>query len=150
MSAAPQIGSGRLVAGFAAGAAIPILMFVVVFWPTWQAVVLVGIFLAAVALALVGLPAYLLLRRFNLLNVYSAALLGGFLCTLPLYYFSIENALTTHSMTRDTTQLIVDGRLTFQGFLHLFVYDPLWLFIPGAVGGIVGWLVAAGFRIRAT
>lgn len=150
MSTPAAIGAGRLFAGFAAGATIPILAFAVVFWPSWQPVLLVGIFLACLLFGLIGIPFYFILRRLGLLNIYNAALLGGILCTLPLYYFSFYNAFTTHSMTRDTTELIVDGRLTLQGFLHLFVYDPLWLFVPGAVGGIVGWLVAAGFRTRAS
>lgn len=149
MSEHRTISAGRLFAGFAAGATIPILTFAVIFWPSWHLVFLIGIFFAALLLGVIGIPVYFVLRRLGLLNIYSAALLGGILCTIPLYYFSIYNALTTHSMTRETTPLIVDGRLTLQGFLHLFVYDPLWLFVPGAIGGLIGWLVSAGFRTHA-
>lgn len=150
MSETHHIGAGRLFAGFAAGAAIPILAFIVLLWPTWQAVLVIGVFLAALLLGVVGIPAYFVLRRFGLVNIYTAILLGGILCTLPLYYFSFYNAFTTHSMIRDETHLIIDGRLTFQGFLYLFVYDPFWLFAAGALGGLIGWFVAAGFRLRAS
>lgn len=149
MNDAQNISGPRLFAGFAAGAAVPLAAFAFLLWPSWQAVLLIGIFFAALLLLVIGMPAFFILRRFGLLNIYAAILLGGILCALPVYYFSFYNALTTHSMTRDDAQLIIDGRLTLQGFLHLFVYDPVWLFVPGAVGGLVGWLVAAGFRTRA-
>lgn len=150
MNETHRISAGRLFAGFAAGAAIPILTFIPLFWPAWHAVLVIGALLAALLLGVVGIPVYLVFRRFGLLNIYTAVLLGGILCTLPLYYFSFYNAFTTHSMIRDGTNLIVAGRLTFQGFLHLFIFDPLWLFVPGALGGLIGWLVAAGFRTRAS
>lgn len=132
----PKISIPRAIAGFAAGAAFVLAVYSWLLWPAWDAVLLVGGGLGAAFIAILGLPVFFFLRKKGMLSVYAAAILGSIFCMGVPLYIAVANMLEGMSMpSLSATELIF--------WLQYFL-------LPGLAGGIIGWLVAAGFRIRAS
>jgi hypothetical protein len=127
----------RAFAGFATGTAFVLAIYSWLLWPAWDAVLLVGGATAVAIIAPAGFPAFFFLRKRGMLSVYAAALLGGILCLLPallLAFFNLFNAPEVYRAQPETGPLFL---------LQYFV-------LPGVIGGVIGWLAAAGFRLRAS
>ena len=134
MSAPYDIQAGRVVAGAIAGAVVALAYFAVQFREAWPLAVMFGGPPAAVGLVAL-VPIYFVLRRWQLLNVYVAILLGGVMTLTPY-------ALVT-AYDYDEPPGKYDDPLL------IFVEEPMWFFGSGALGGAAGWLVAFGWRARA-
>jgi hypothetical protein len=78
--------------------------------------------------------AYVLLRRWQLLNIYATLLIGGMVAALPYVGYAVTYA--------------VDPLFLSSGRPDLAVLVPLWFFGGGAIGAGVAWLVGVGFRVR--
>jgi len=130
-----SIGLPRALAGFLAGTAFVLAIYSFLMWPAWQPVLIIGGGAAVIVIALLGIPAFLLLRKRNVLSIYVAAALGGIFCATPSLYLAVSNILEGNASPHTSV-------LEFLTWLLFFV-------LPGIGGGITGWLVAAGFRIRA-
>ena len=131
-----RISMPRAIAGFVAGAAVVLAIYSWLLWPAWDAVLLVGGGTGLVVIGLLGVPALLLLRRKAMLSVYAAAALGGIFCSIPPLVLAVTNAL----------QGITPPSLSSTEILFWLQY----FLLPGILGGIIGWFVAAGFRLRAS
>lgn len=130
-----KISFPRAIAGFAAGAAFVLAFYFWQLWPDWQPVVIFGGGVGIVVIALLGIPLFFLLRKRGMLSVYAAAILGAFFCLAPIWALSIPS--------------LIGGGKELPGSAELEFW-LLYLLLPGAGGGIVGWLAAAGFRLRAS
>lgn len=126
----------RATIGFGCGAAVTLAIFVFLAWPAWQLVLLFGAAIASLVILIAGIPLFLLLRAKQLLNVYFSVLLGGLFSVAVPAGITIFNALFVSDLTDGHLKSALDTFLLF--------------FVPGALGGLVGWLVAAGWRVRAT
>lgn len=130
-----RISTPRVLAGFAAGAAFVLAIYSWLLWPAWGAVLLVGGASAAVIVAVLGFPALLFLRKRGMLSVYAAAVLGGIFCMIPPLFLAITNAI----------EGVTPAALGSTEILFWLQY----FLLPGIAGGIIGWIVAAGFRTQA-
>jgi hypothetical protein len=141
-----------------AGAAVPIFSWAVLSGPLWPFVLLFGIPCAIFFIGVVLWPVYVTLQRKHWLTIWWAAFLGGLLAALPILLFFLPTAIKTvfdigdpagGSSTSVGGQLLIDrGRLTSAGWYQYFVVATWPFCLLGAIGGVVGWLVAAGFRLR--
>ncbi len=137
MSEPPRITFPRVLIGFAAGAVIVLGYFTLLLWPDWTfALVAAGGFGLALVL-LLGLPAFVFLRRRQMLSIYAATLLGGILCALPAIAVGLIN-------------FIDDGAKITRVYPESIAFVLIFFFLPGCIGGLIGWLAAAGFRLRAS
>jgi hypothetical protein len=141
-----DIKTWRLALGFAIGAAIPVCSYAVLTGPLWPITLVVGGVLAAVLVFILGLPIYAFLNRRQMLNVFLAIILGGLLTTLPNFLMRLPSGGLQTLVVGNTT-LVEGGRLTAEGWRNLLVDMPLIFFPMGAVGGLVAWLIAVGFRV---
>jgi hypothetical protein len=132
---AERISALRAVAGFAAGTAFVLAVYSWLLWSAWFPVLVVGGGTALVVLGIFGVPAFLLLRKRGMLSVYAAAILGGIFCTIPPALLAFSNWNGGFA-----GQELGSGEVLF--WLQYFA-------LPGVIGGLFGWLVAAGWRIRA-
>ncbi len=131
-----KIPAHRIAAGFIAGAIVAIGIYEWLLWPPSVLVAVIGGGIAAILIPLIAVPILIKLRRKEMLSIYAAALLGGALTLLPalmLGFFNLFNSPEVYQSQPET------------GLLFLLQY----FFLPGAIGGAFGWLVAAGFRTRA-
>jgi hypothetical protein len=125
----------RAIAGFLAGAAVVLIFYLWQLWPDWQPVVLFGGGAGIIVIAILGIPSFLLLRKHGMLSIYAAAILGAIFCWAPILLITLSN--------------LIGGSKELPGAAELEFW-LLYLLLPGLCGGIVGWLVAAGFRLRAS
>lgn len=131
-----RISMPRILSGFGSGAAVTLAIFVFLAWPAWQYVLLIGGGLASILILVVGFPLFALLRSKQLLNVYFSIALGGLLSlVVPAGIVLINVFIASHPS---------------ESFLNRILETLLFFFLPGAVGGLVGWFVAAGWRVRAS
>jgi hypothetical protein len=130
-----RISTARAVAGFAAGAAFVLVFYLWQLWPAWGPVLAIGGGAGVLVIAIIGIPSLLFLRSRGMLSVYAAAILGAVLCLTPVLCLTAINFFT--------------GPMEWPGQAELEFW-LLYLMLPGAIGGIIGWLVAAGFRLRAS
>lgn len=131
-----RIGLLRALAGFAAGAAFVLAVYSVLLWPAWAPVLLIGGASALLVIVFAGIPALFFLRRHRMLSIYSAAALGGIFCLIPPIYLTITNA--------------IDGSVTKAVDASDVLFWAQYFLLPGIIGGVIGWIVAAGFRTRAS
>jgi|GEM_PF-2898216 len=125
----------RALLGFLAGAAVVLAFYLWQLWPAWDLVLVVGGGTGIAMIALLGIPSFFLLRKRGMLNIYAAAILGALVCLMPVWILAAINLL--------------DGSKEWPGAAELEFW-LLYLVLPGIGGGLIGWLVAAGFRIRAS
>lgn len=140
----------RLALALAGGAAVAIAYFAVEAWPAWQPVAAVGAILAIVLVPAAGLPFYFFLSRHGRLSIYAAVVCGGVLTTLPYVLFTLASWPTAgieFAQIGETVR-ILNGRFTREGLLAYFVWQPLWFFAGGALGGAVTWIIGFGLRTR--
>ena len=130
-----RISAARAFAGFAAGAASVLAFYLWQLWPAWGPVLAIGGGIGAVVVALLGIPSLLFLRSRGMLSIYAAAILGAVFCLTPVL------CLTVAGLIGDAKEWPGQAELEFW---------LLYLLLPGIGGGIIGWLVAAGFRLRAS
>ena len=142
-----DIKTWRLALGLAVGSAIPVCAYAVLTGPLWPITLVVGAGLAAVLVFVLGLPIYVFLSRRRVLNVFLAIILGGLLTTLPNLLMRLPSGGLQTLVVGNTT-LVEGGRLTAEGWRNLLVDIPLVFFPMGAVGGLVAWLIAVGFRVN--
>jgi hypothetical protein len=133
---ASTISIPRAIAGFVSGSVVALSTMVFLAWPFWQYVLFIGASIASIVILILGVPIFLLLRRERLLNVYFSILLGGLFSVAVPAGTIIFNALL--------------GSGPSEGYFKLAFEALLLFFLPGAVGGLAGWLVAAGWRVRAS
>jgi hypothetical protein len=136
MNEPERISFGRLALGFAIPALALLGFYTYLLWPSWEVALVVGGGLGGALILLLGLPAFFLLRKRKMLSVYVAVALGGILCALPI---------------------AILGSLNFMGdappariFADHAYFVLVYFFLPGCAGGLIGWLAAVGFRIRAS
>jgi hypothetical protein len=130
-----RISNRRAAAGFLAGAVFVLAFYFWQLWPAWGPVLVIGGGAAIVVIALLGIPSFFFLRKRGMLSIYAAAILGAVFCLAPVL------CLTAFSL--------LDGSKEWPGAAELEFW-LLYLVLPGIGGGIVGWIVAAGFRLRAS
>lgn len=130
-----RISELRALAGFTAGTAFVLAIYCWLLWPAWGPVLLVGGGSAVVVIALLGFPTFFFLRKRRMLSVYAAAVLGGIFCAILPLLLAIANAIEGLTPTSLNS-------LEILFWLQYFL-------LPGIAGGMIGWLVAAGFRTRA-
>ena len=129
-----KISFPRAIAGFLAGAVVVLAFYLWQLWPAWDLVLVIGGGTGLVAIALVGIPSFLLLRKRGMLSIYAAAILGAVFCLAPVLLLSAFSLMA--------------GPKEWPGAAELEFW-LLYLVLPGIGGGIIGWLAAAGFRTRA-
>ena len=131
-----KISTSRAIAGFSVAAAFVLAIYIWLLWPAWGPVLAVGGFSALVVIGALGMPALLFLRARGMLSVYAAAIFGSIFCLLPPLALAVFNY--TEGLTAPSLYKMEDA-----------IFLVLYFALPGAIGGIVGWITAAGFRIRA-
>lgn len=129
----------RVVAGYAAGAACVILAVAVLMGTAFPLVLLVAPFYAVVLGLVVVLPAYLLLDRLGQLRPWWSALLGSLLTVFTAW-------LTIPAIGQSDYEFLIMRR-DLQQQLELD-WLLIGLVVFGAAGGVVGWLVAYGRRLK--
>jgi hypothetical protein len=131
-----QISTPRAFAGFGSGAAVALAIFVFLAWPVWQPVLLVGAGIGLLLILIFGLPLFMWLRAKKMLNIIFAIVFGGLFSVAVPAGIAVFNTLI--------------GSAPTAGYFILALNMFRLFFLPGALGGLVGWLVAAGWRFRAT
>ena len=117
--------------GLLIGAVAAVAYFAIPFGEMWPLVAAFAVPVAAVAVVVVAPLAYVLLRRWQLLNVYAVLLIGGAVATLPYVTYAAIYAVDPLFLSSERPDLAV--------------LVPLWFFGGGAIGGGVAWLVGVGF-----
>jgi hypothetical protein len=130
-----KISLSRAIAGFLAGAIVVLVFYLWQLWPAWGPVLVIGGGAGLAVILLLGIPSFFFLRKRGMLSIYAAAMLGAVFCLAPVLCLSAFN--------------LIDGSTEWPGAAELEFW-LLYLVLPGIGGGIVGWLVAAGLRIRAS
>jgi hypothetical protein len=129
-----DVNPWRMALGLLIGAVAAVAYFAIPFGEMWPLVAAFAVPVAAVAVVVVAPVAYVLLRRWQLLNIYATVLIGGMAAALPYVAYAAAYA--------------VDPLFVSSGRPDLAVLVPLWFFGGGAIGGGVAWLVGVGFRVR--
>jgi hypothetical protein len=146
-----DIKGWRVALGLGIGAAIPVGINTVLSFRLWLIALIVGTVAAVLFVFLIGLPIYRFLRGRQMLTMYAAVVIGGLLTALPDLLMTVVGMANPglKTLVVNHVVLVADGRLTGAGWVHFFVWRPFVLYFPmGAVGGLVAWLIAVGFRIR--
>ena len=111
-----------------AGTAVSMAAIAFVSGPLWPLTFAIGILVACILIPLIVVPGFRFLRSKNVLSVYWIVLLGALATAPPALW--MESLNTT-------------------GFYNFSGVERFLLYTSGGVGGLVGWLVAVGFRVRA-
>jgi len=130
-----KISLVRATVGFLAGATFVLAFYFWQLWPAWGPVLVIGGGTGLAIIAVLGIPSFFFLRNRGMLSIYAAAVLGAVFCLAPVLCLTAFN--------------LMDGSKEWPGAAELEFW-LLYLVLPGIGGGIIGWLVAAGFRIRAS
>jgi hypothetical protein len=144
-----DIKGWRVTLGFVTGAAVAIAYFMIQFFPVWDITLIVGAIVAIVFVSLVGLPLYFYLRHRQMLNIYIAVLVGRLLTALPYIMFTLYAHYNTfiHMEKVGSATLIINNKLTSDGWWYYFFWQPMWFMTAGMIGGLVAWIVAIGVRL---
>jgi hypothetical protein len=136
--------------GFLAGFAVPLFFITALSNPSvWILVLLVGAVLAIVPLAL-AVIVYEVLKSQARLRLWWAVLVGAVLCPLPVVAINLMAIGPNGSQTLAAGEwVLVHGQYTPAGIWHYFIVQPAMYGLAGALGGIVGWLIAFGPRVKA-
>lgn len=129
-------GRLRIVAGLLSAAVAPTVLVAV---PAWSLALTAAVFAVALAHAiLLGLPAYLMLRRRWRLSLVSA-LFGGFAVALPVVLLA-PLAGEPDFASAGGIDTVVDGTRTTYGWLRL-IFAATIAGVLGAAGGLAFWAV---------
>jgi len=126
-----DIATGRLIFGAMMGAVAALAYFGIQFGQAWPLAVIFGGPPAAVGVVLL-VPIYYALRRWQLLNIYMATVVGGILTLMPYVL------LTAYDYRSPP--------IKYGSALSILVEQLLWYFAAGAIGGTAGWVTAVGFQ----
>jgi hypothetical protein len=125
----PEITTGDILAGLFAGAAIPTLGALVLYWPLFHYVILAAAIIAIPVILLLGLPACLYLRSRGQLHFWSVTAVGGGLLSVPFLGLAVYFLIAGHGSLAGAA-----------------ISSSILLFIPGALGGAFGWWIAMSSR----
>ena len=131
-----------LLISFAVAVAMPFYEGLPNYWDrvlrSWPLYVIVG---AIPATVILGIPAFLLLKKLVRPTILWCALAGGVVAALPWFLFmSLGGGADQASINGHVTQ--VHGHYTAWGWLYFAQFLGL-VFVAGAVGGILFWAIAA-------
>lgn len=95
-------------------------------------------------------PAYLFLKRRGQLRIWWAVLVGVAAVNLPNLLYALPTALFSGgSYVALNGEVLVDFHgITAAGLYHYFVKPALFLSPFGALGAVIAWLLAFGFRLQ--
>lgn len=146
----------RLIAAFMLAPALPVLIIAVAtllngFAQVALLVLLIGGAAAVFITLAVVLPLYRWLKRSGRLHIYWAPLAGGAAMAAFIFLVDLGWALSTLGSGPGVSAgvtLVENGIPTAYGALLLFVLWPAAAFAVGVPFGIIGWVIAFGFRSR--
>lgn len=121
----------------------------------WQFYLVGGIVYALLLVPMIVVPASRFLYKRKMLTVLWAIFLGGLVSVVPLLPVLAALGLggkgnsASQYVGAIMTPMIVDGKLTAAGWYQYFVVQPSYMFPFGAMGGLLAWLIAVGWRFRA-
>ena len=131
-----------LLASFAVAMAMP-LTALPNYWDrvlrSWPAYALFG---AAPATLVLGIPAFLLLKKLVRPTIFSCALAGAIVASLPWFILSVFSGESASSASINGHVTVQNGSHTIWWWYYLGQFEAL-VAAAGAIGGVVFWAIAA-------
>jgi hypothetical protein len=109
----------------------------------WRTAVLFAFFGAYPTTAILGVPAFFMLRRHFYPKLINCSLTGAGVAALPWFILSVLSHPGSASIGGRAT--VIDGSLTAYGWLTNLIFVGQ-IAIFGAVGGLLFWLIAVAGR----
>lgn len=132
-----------------AGTIVGVAAFSAMSGRMWLINLIGGLILMGLLVPFVVFPLYRSLEHRSQLRIWWALLAGAAISTLPdLLITLLGMSGGVISIYAHGAQLVENGSLTAAGWYHFFVWRPS-LFAPyGALGAVVAWILAFGFRLK--
>lgn len=150
----------RIIFAFLSAAALPVLLMVLCYlygqfqtfesddqyiWVRTKNFAIICFFISAGFVFLLGLPAYFVLRKFQLVRRWPTLCVGFSLAAIPMVIFTwpLKHLEMKKSASVNGVQTMIDGVPTLAGWLQ-FVQGVLFFGVCGLLGALAFWLVIPG------
>lgn len=118
-------------------------------WVRTRGFFLITFFISSCYVVLLGAPAYLVLRHFNLIRWWSALLAGFILGAVPVAVFTwpLNYSGLKTSATIDGVETIINGVPTMAGWIQ-YIQGVSFFGVCGVVAALAFWLVAPNKSLK--